>query len=234
MVPECSRDSQGKTGSVSLPSLFDRLRRLLYTRYHSNQPGVRRVERDRRACAPRLGKSAIREKGQPLVTFMAGTRQDFAGGDFSYADLRGIQLAGCQLRGANFRGANLRGANLRGADARDTVFTAADLTAADCTEALLQGAHLQQARLDFASLRQAFLLSAHLEHASLQATDFTGAHCEWAWVEGLDFQDALVSCTLFLNVRGLSALAQQTIEAKGGFTGLRSMILGRELYEGPL
>jgi pentapeptide repeat protein len=160
--------------------------------------------------------------------------QDCAGGDFAYADLRGVQLAGCQLRGANFRGANLRGANLRGADARDTVFDLADLTAADCTEALLQGAHLRQARLHYTSLRQAFLLSAHLEHASLQGTDFTGANCEWAWVDGLDFQEAIVSCTLFLNARGLSALAQRTIEARGGFTGERPMILGRELYAGPL
>jgi hypothetical protein len=98
----------------------------------------------------------------------------------------------------------------------------------------LQGAHLRRACLDYASLRQAFLLSAHLEYASLQATDYTGANCEWAWVDGLDFQEAIVSCTLFLNARGLSALAQRTIEAKGGFTGLRPMILGRELYEGPL
>jgi uncharacterized protein YjbI with pentapeptide repeats len=123
---------------------------------------------------------------------------------------------------------------LRGADARDAVFDLADLTAADCTEALLQGAHLRQARLPYASLRQALLLSAHLEHAALQETDFTGANCEWAWVDGLDFQEAIVSCTLFLNARGLSALAQRTIEARGGFTGRRPMILGRELYEGPL
>jgi hypothetical protein len=87
--------------------------------------------------------------------------------------------------------------------------------------------------LHYASLRQAFLLSAHLEHASLQSTDFTGANCEWAWVEGLDFQEAIVACTLFLNARGLTALAQRTIEARGGFTGQRPMILGRELYAGP-
>jgi len=145
-----------------------------------------------------------------------------------------VQLAGCQLRGANFRGANLRGANLRGVDARDTVFDLADLTAADCTEALLQGARLRQARLHYASLRHAFLLSAHLEQASLQETDFTGANCEWAWVNGLNFQEAIVSCTLFLNARGLSTLAQHTIEVRGGFTGRRPMILGRELYERPL
>ena len=185
-----------------------------------------------RELVHRMGEHT--DERRALISFGSVTVQDLAGGDFSYADLRGVQLAGCQLRGANFRGANLRGANLRGADARDTVFDVADLTAADCTEALLQGAHLRQARLDYASLRQAFLLSAHLEHASLQATDFTGANCEWAWVDGLDFQQAIVSCTLFLNARGLSALAQRTIEARGGFTGLRSMILGRELYEGPL
>lgn len=55
-----------------------------------------------------------------------------------------------------------------------------------------------------------------------------------AWGEGLDFQAAIVSCALFLNVRGLAALAQRTIEAGGGFTGMRPMILGRELYESPL
>jgi hypothetical protein len=93
---------------------------------------------------------------------------------------------------------------------------------------------MRRARLHYASLRHAFLLSAHLEQASLQATDFTGANCEWAWVDGLDFQDAIVSCTLFLNTRGLSAWAQHTIEVRGGFTGRRPMILGRELYEGPL
>ena len=40
--------------------------------------------------------------------------------------------------------------------------------------------------------------------------------------------------SLFLNVHGLSDLAQCTIEARGGFTGVRPMILGRELYETPL
>src|SRR5262245_63405073 len=98
----------------------------------------------------------------------------------------------------------------------------------------MQCTHSQQARLDYASLRQAFLLSAHLEHTSLRATDFTGANCEWAWVDGLDFQEAIVSCTLFLNARGLSAMARHTIEVRGGFTGRRPMILGRELYEEPL
>ena len=230
MVPECSRDSQVKTGYVSIhTSLFDRWPRLLYTRHHDSHSEVARCE----SCES--SRIAWEHTERPaLISFGSIAGQDFAGGDFSYADLRGMQLAGCQLRGANFRGANLRGANLRGADARDAVFDLADLSAADCTEALLQGAHLRQARLDYASLRQAFLLSAHLEYASLRATDFTGANCEWAWLDGLDFQEARVSCTLFLNARGLSDLAQRTIEARGGFTGLRSMILGRELYEGPL
>jgi hypothetical protein len=160
--------------------------------------------------------------------------RDLAGGDFAYADLRGVQLAGWQLQGANFRGANLRGANLRGVDARGTVFDLADLTAADCTAALMQGARLRQARLDSASFQQALLLSAHLERAAIQATDFTGANGEWAWAEGLDFQTAIVACGLFLNVRGLSAMAQRTIEVRGRFTGVRPMILGRELYESPL
>jgi len=160
--------------------------------------------------------------------------RDLAGHNFAYADLRGVQLSGCQLQGANFRGANLRGANLRGVDARGTVFDLADLTAADCTAALMQGARLRHARLDCASLRQAFLLSAHLEGASIQETDFTGANCEWVWGEGLDFQAAIVSCALFLNVRGLSAIARRTIETRGGFTGTRPMILGRELYDSPL
>jgi len=168
-----------------------------------------------------------------LTSFWPIAVRDFAGCDFSYADLRGVQLAGCQVQGGNFRGANLRGANLRGADARGTVFDFADLTAADCTEALMQGARLRQARLDYVSLRHVLLLSAHLEHASLHATDFTGANCEWAWVDGLNFQRAIVSCALFLNVRGLSDVAQRTIEARGGFTGTRPMILGRELYESP-
>jgi len=135
--------------------------------------------------------------------------QDLAGRDLAYADLRGV-------------------------DARGTVFDLADLTAADCTAALMQGARLRHAKLDSASLRQALLLSAHLECASIQATDFTGANCEWAWGEGLDFQATIVSCALFLNVRGLSASARRTIEARGGFTGARPMILGRELYESPL
>jgi uncharacterized protein YjbI with pentapeptide repeats len=232
MVPECSRDSQVKTGYVAiLTLLFDRLCRLLYTRHHSSK--LEQELRRASAVRERVSHGGTHRRGGQSV-FGAGTGQDFAGGDFSYADLRGVQLAGYQLRGANFRGANLRGANLCGADARDAVFDLADLTAADCTEALLQGAHLRQARLHYASLRHAFLLSAHLEHASLQDTDFTGANCEWAWVDGLDFQGASVSCTLFLNARGLSALAQRTIEARGGFTGQRPMILGRELYEGPL
>ena len=179
-------------------------------------------------------RMAGNQQTRPVLTsFWPVAVRDFTGCDFSYADLRGVQLAGCQLQGGNFRGANLRGANLRGVDARGTVFDLADLTAADCTEALMQGARFRQARLDGASLRHAFLLSAHLEHASLLATDFTGANCEWAWVDGLDFQGTIVSCALFLNVRGLSDVAQRTIEARGGFTGTRPMILGRELYESP-
>jgi len=63
--------------------------------------------------------------------------------------------------------------------------------------------------------------------------DFTGASLEWAWVEGVDFQSAIVSCTLFLNARGLSATASRVIESGGGFTGTRPMVLGRELYEVP-
>ena len=55
----------------------------------------------------------------------------------------------------------------------------------------------------------------------------------WIFVDGLDFQRAIVSCALFLNVRGLSDVAQRIIEARGGFTGTRPMILGRELYESP-
>jgi hypothetical protein len=231
MVPECSRDSQVKTGYVSiLPSLFDRLRRLLYTRPHDSHSRVARCERCEKSC---IAWGAHTERWA-VIPFGSVAGQDLAGGDFAYADLRGVQLAGCQLRGANFRGANLRGANLRGVDARDTVFDLADLTAADCTEALLQRARLRQACLHYASLRHAFLLSAHLEQASLQETDLTGANCEWAWVDGLDFQEAIVSCALFLNARGLSASAQHTIEVRGGFTGRRPMILGRELYEGPL
>jgi Pentapeptide repeats (8 copies) len=231
MVPECSRDSQVKTGYVSiLTSLFDRLRGLLYTRSHDSHSRVARCERCEKSC---IAWGAHTERWA-VIPFGSVSGQDLAGGDFSYADLRGVQLAGCQLRGANFRGAILCGANLRGVDARDTVFDLADLTAADCTEALLQGARLRQACLHYASLRHAFLLSAHLEQASLQETDFTGANCEWAWVNGLNFQEAIVSCTLFLNARGLSTLAQHTIEVRGGFTGRRPMILGRELYEGPL
>jgi len=160
--------------------------------------------------------------------------RDGAGGDFAYADLRGVRLAGWQLQGANFRGARLQGADLRGADVRGTIFDGADLTAADCTAALMQGARLRRARLDGACLRQAWLLSAHLEWASVQGADFTGANCEWAWVEGVDFPTALVACALFLNVRGLATTAQRSIEARGGFTGTRPLLLGRELYDRPL
>ena len=85
-----------------------------------------------------------------------------------------------------------------------------------------------------ASFRQAFLLSAHLEYARVQGATFVGANLEWAWLDGVEFQDAEVSCALFLNVRGLSPEAEGLVEAKGGFTGRRQMILGRELYEQPL
>jgi uncharacterized protein YjbI with pentapeptide repeats len=83
-----------------------------------------------------------------------------------------------------------------------------------------------------ASFRQAFLLSAHLEHAQVDGATFAGANLEWAWVEGVNFQEAIVSCAVLLNVRGLSAEAKRLVEARGGFTGTRPMILGRELYEG--
>jgi hypothetical protein len=68
----------------------------------------------------------------------------------------------------------------------------------------------------------------------VQEAIFVGANLEWAWLEGVEFQAAEVSCALFLNVRGLSSEAEGLVEAKGGFTGTRQMILGRELYEQPL
>jgi hypothetical protein len=67
----------------------------------------------------------------------------------------------------------------------------------------------------------------------VRGATFIGANLEWAWVEGVDFQDAEVSCALLLNARGLSPQATRVVEALGGFTGIRPMILGRELYEGP-
>src|SRR5215471_17462964 len=68
MVPECSRDSQVKTGYVSIhTSLFDRLRGLLYTRPHGSKPwrewqGVRAG----RACASH-GGTHKREAGLDTV-----------------------------------------------------------------------------------------------------------------------------------------------------------------------
>ena len=75
------------------------------------------------------------------------------------------------------------------------------------------------------------LLSAHLEHAEVQEADFSGANLEWAWVEGVDFNGATVACALLLNVRGLAETMRQVVEKRGGLTGTRAMILGRELYE---
>jgi hypothetical protein len=74
-------------------------------------------------------------------------------------------------------------------------------------------------------------LSAHLEEAAVDAAAFTGANLEWAWLDGVDFRRAVVTSALFLNVRGLSEDSQLAIEQRGGFTGMRPMILGRELYE---
>jgi uncharacterized protein YjbI with pentapeptide repeats len=167
------------------------------------------------------------------LAYASGRLLDWAGKDVAYAHLRGLDLAGAQLQGCNFRGADLRGACLRGVDARGAVFDEADLRAADCTEALLQGASFRRARLDGASFRQALLLSVHFEQASLRGTDCSNAQCEWAWCDGVDWQETVVVCAWFLNARGLSTAACDTIERRGGFTGVRAMILGRELYETP-
>ena len=170
--------------------------------------------------------------GPSLLTQRSG--HEWRGGDFAAADLRGWCLAQRQLQYANFRGANLCGVSFWEADARGAIFDEADLTEADFTGALVQGACFRRARLCRASFRQALLLSAHLEHAWVQGATFTAANLEWAWVDGVDFQAAVVSCAVFLNARGLSRQAERVIEAQGGFTGTRSMILGRELYENPL
>ena len=100
------------------------------------------------------------------------------------------------------------------------------------TGVLAQGVSLRQARLHSVSFRQGLLLSAHLEGAAVSKADFTGANLEWAWVEGVAFGDSCLSCASFLNARGLSAEVRRMIESKGGITGVRAMILGRELYEG--
>ena len=75
------------------------------------------------------------------------------------------------------------------------------------------------------------LLSAHLEGALANDVDFTGANLEWAWLDKVAFENCRLSCALFLNARGLSDETRRIIESKGGFTGVRHMILGRELYE---
>jgi hypothetical protein len=169
-----------------------------------------------------------------LVPSAQDKQQDFARQDFSHVDLRGWNFAGAQLQYATFRGTCLQGANLRAADVRGAIFDMADLTRADFTGALAQGAHFRRAQGQRVSFRQALLLSAHFEDACVVEADFTGANLEWAWVGGVDFQHAIVSCALFLNVRGLTEGSRYVVEAKGGFTGMRPMILGRELYDVPL
>jgi uncharacterized protein YjbI with pentapeptide repeats len=175
-----------------------------------------------------------RESAQNAVGVVAaGAYQDLARKDFSRADLRGQTFVGAQLQYANFCGANLRGVNFCSVDARGALFDRADLTQADFTEALLQGASFRHARLVRTAFRQALLISAHLEQAFVQETDFAGANLEWAWVAGLTFHTAIVWCAVLLNVRGLSDQAREVVEAQGGFTGRRTMILGRELYDTP-
>lgn len=168
---------------------------------------------------------------EPWPTSPSSPLCDGARQNFSYRNLRGHTFERAQLQFADFRGANLRGANFRAADARGAIFTAADLTRADCTGALMQGARFQKARLVSTLFRQTLLLSAHFEFACVEGADFSAANLEWAWVEGVDFQHTVVRNGLFLNVRGLSAEERFWIEAQGGFTGRRPMILGRELYE---
>ena len=160
------------------------------------------------------------------------TKHDWARKNFAAIDLRGHKLAGAQLQFTNFRGADLRGADLRQADVRGAIFDQANLTGADLTGVLAQGASFRQARLHSVSFRQGLLLSAHLEGATVCKADFAGANLEWAWVEDVAFGDSCLSCASFLNARGLSAGVRCMIESKGGITGVRTMILGRELYEG--
>jgi uncharacterized protein YjbI with pentapeptide repeats len=163
----------------------------------------------------------------------SGAHRELARKDFSQANLRGRTFVGAQLRDANFCGADLRGVNFCRVDARGALFDGADLTQADFTEAFLQEASFRHARLARTSFRQALLLSAHLDQAVVQETDFTGANLEWAWVAGLTFHTAIVWCAVLLNVRGLSDQAREVVEAQGGFTGTRTLILGRELYDTP-
>jgi hypothetical protein len=54
---------------------------------------------------------------------------------------------------------------------------------------------------------------------------------EWAWLDGVDFRRAVVTAALFLNVRGLCEESRRVIEQRGGYTGMRPMILGRDLYD---
>lgn len=156
--------------------------------------------------------------------------------DWAYATFDGARCAGscfdgAQLQYASFLGADLRGARLRDVDARGAVFDDADLTGADLSEALLQGARFRRARLWHTSFRQTLLLSAHLEGAQVHGASFAGANLEWAWVTDVDFRDACLSCAVLLNARGLSEDARLIVEQRGGFTGIRAMILGRELFE---
>ncbi len=120
---------------------------------------------------------------------------------------------------------------MRAVDARGANFDGADLTGANFSEALLQSASLRQAQLHRTNFHQAMLVSAHLQYAMVRGTNFTAANCEWAWVEGVDFRQALLAGTLLLNAHGLAEDTRQVVEARGGVTGVRTMILGRELDE---
>lgn len=185
-----------------------------------------------RQVTQRQSRAADQQRVFPAMR--KGVILDGAGGNWAGADLRGRNFNKAQLQHANFHCANLRGAQFRLVDARGAIFDDADLTAADFTGALLQGARFRGAQLHRAVFRQAFLLSAHLEQARVQGATFAGANLEWAWLEGVEFHEVEVACALFLNVRGLSPKTAALLEAQGGFTGTRQMILGRELYEQPL
>lgn len=182
---------------------------------------------------PQCSVPALSELQAPPLS-RPRSRPDWARKHFGPVNLHGWSFAKAQVQYANFQGADLRGVSFREADARGAIFDDADLTETDFTGALLQGASFRRACLHRASFQQALLLSAHLEHAGVQGATFAGANLEWAWVAGVDFCAAVVSCAVFLNVRGLAEEARRVLETQGGFTGCRPMRLGRELYETPL
>ncbi len=149
------------------------------------------------------------------------------GDNWSYFNLSGANLAGASLGGANLDGVNLSCANLAntylyGASLGNANLSGAVLTRATLYRASLFKADLSDSNLSEANLGSANLSGTNMTRTNLERVNFINAYMGESIFEhdnyldedvvGTILDDALLSRTILIEARGLTAMQLQNVK----------------------